>query len=257
MKLVRYGEPGRERPGLIDANGAIRDLTGLVQDLSGDSLSPATLARIRAADPAGLPLVEGAQRLGPCVGRPGNFIAIGLNYADHAAEAGMQVPSGAHPLHQGAQLLRRRGRRHHHPQGLDETRLGTRTRLRHRRARVLCERGERARSCRGLFHLQRRVGARVADRAPRAMGEGQERADVRPHRPMAGHARRTGRRAEPRHVARRERPAPADRQHAHDGVRRAPARVLRVAIHDARPRRHHHHRHAARRRRSAASRRTT
>lgn len=92
MKLVRYGEPGRERPGLIDANGAIRDLTGLVQDLSGDSLSPATLARIRAADPAGLPLVQGPQRLGPCVGRPGNFIAIGLNYADHAAEAGMQVP---------------------------------------------------------------------------------------------------------------------------------------------------------------------
>lgn len=93
MKLVRYGEPGRERPGILDANGAIRDLTGLVQDLSGDSLSPATLARIRDADPAGLPLVEGKQRLGPCVGKPGNFIAIGLNYADHAAEAGMQVPT--------------------------------------------------------------------------------------------------------------------------------------------------------------------
>ena len=93
MKLVRYGEQGRERPGIIDANGAIRDLSGLVQDLSGDSLSPATLARIRAADPNSLPLVQGAQRLGPCVGKPGNFIAIGLNYADHAAEAGMQVPA--------------------------------------------------------------------------------------------------------------------------------------------------------------------
>jgi 2,4-didehydro-3-deoxy-L-rhamnonate hydrolase len=93
MKLVRYGEPGRERPGLIDANGAIRDLSGLVQDLAGESLSPATLARIRAADPTALPLVQGAQRLGPCVGKPGNFIAIGLNYADHAAEAGMQVPA--------------------------------------------------------------------------------------------------------------------------------------------------------------------
>ncbi|MFN3890687.1 MAG: fumarylacetoacetate hydrolase family protein [Beijerinckiaceae bacterium] len=93
MKLVRYGEPGRERPGLIDANGAIRDLSGLVQDLSGESLSPATLARIRSADPNTLPLVQGSPRLGPCVGKPGNFIAIGLNYADHAAEAGMQVPA--------------------------------------------------------------------------------------------------------------------------------------------------------------------
>lgn len=93
MKLVRYGEPGRERPGLIDANGAIRDLSALVQDLAGESLSPTTLARIRAADPSGLPLVQGAQRLGPCVAKPGNFIAIGLNYADHAAEAGMQVPA--------------------------------------------------------------------------------------------------------------------------------------------------------------------
>ena len=93
MKLVRYGEPGRERPGLIDANGAIRDLSALVQDLGGESLSPATLARIRAADPNGLPLVQGPQRLGPCVAKPGNFIAIGLNYADHAAEAGMPVPA--------------------------------------------------------------------------------------------------------------------------------------------------------------------
>ncbi len=92
MKLVRYGEAGRERPGLIDANGAIRDLSALVQDVSGESLSPATLARIRAADPNALPLVSGNPRLGPCVARPGNFIAIGLNYADHAAEAGMQVP---------------------------------------------------------------------------------------------------------------------------------------------------------------------
>ena len=93
MKLVRYGEAGRERPGLIDANGAIRDLSALVQDFSGESLSPATLARIRAADPNALPLVSGNPRLGPCVARPGNFIAIGLNYADHAAEAGMQVPA--------------------------------------------------------------------------------------------------------------------------------------------------------------------
>jgi len=93
MKLVRYGEPGRERPGLIDADGAVRDLSALVQDISGESLAPATLARIAGVDPASLPRVEGSPRLGACVARPGNFIAIGLNYADHAAETGSRPPA--------------------------------------------------------------------------------------------------------------------------------------------------------------------
>lgn len=92
MKLVRYGAAGREKPGLIDAQGKIRDISGLVSDLAGAALSPDSLARIRAADAAKLPLVEGAPRLGSCVARPGNFIAIGLNYADHAAETGSPIP---------------------------------------------------------------------------------------------------------------------------------------------------------------------
>ena len=92
MKLVRYGPAGREKPGIIDNNGNIRDLSKLVKDIDADALSPSGLAKIRKAKIDKLPLVRGNPRLGACVARPSNFIAIGLNYADHAAEAGLQVP---------------------------------------------------------------------------------------------------------------------------------------------------------------------
>jgi 2-keto-4-pentenoate hydratase/2-oxohepta-3-ene-1,7-dioic acid hydratase in catechol pathway len=92
MKLVRYGAPGREKPGMIDANGKIRDLSKVVDDISGDALSPAGLAKLKKLKPEKLPLVKGKPRLGACVSGVGNFIAIGLNYSDHAAEAGMQIP---------------------------------------------------------------------------------------------------------------------------------------------------------------------
>lgn len=93
MKLLRYGPPGQEKPGILDADGRIRDLSAHVPDLAGEVLSDAGLARLRALDVAALPLVPGEPRIGPCVGRIGKFIGIGLNYADHAAEAGMQVPA--------------------------------------------------------------------------------------------------------------------------------------------------------------------
>lgn len=96
MKLLRYGPVGQEKPGLLDAQGRVRDLSGVVPDVAGNVLLPAQLAALRALDPASLPLVPGTPqqdlRLGPCVGRVGKFICIGLNYADHAAEAGMAVP---------------------------------------------------------------------------------------------------------------------------------------------------------------------
>jgi 2-keto-4-pentenoate hydratase/2-oxohepta-3-ene-1,7-dioic acid hydratase in catechol pathway len=92
MKLVRFGPPGREKPGIIDARGAIRDLSKVVADIAGEALSPKGLARIRKAPIDKLPLVRGSPRLGPCVGGVGNLIAIGLNYSDHAAEAGMPIP---------------------------------------------------------------------------------------------------------------------------------------------------------------------
>ena len=92
MKLLRYGEAGREKPGLLDGEGRIRDLSGVIEDVAGGALLPASLERLQALDPADLPVVEGNPRIGPCAGRVGKFMCIGLNYSDHAAEAGMQVP---------------------------------------------------------------------------------------------------------------------------------------------------------------------
>lgn len=92
MKLLRYGAKGQEKPGLLDGEGRIRSLAGLVDDIAGDVLGREGLDRIRATDPAALPLVESKPRLGPCVGAIGKFICIGLNYADHAAESGLKVP---------------------------------------------------------------------------------------------------------------------------------------------------------------------
>ncbi len=92
MKLLRYGPVGQERPGLLDDGGAIRDLSGVVSDISGEALADEALARLRALDPATLPTVEGSPRIGACVGQVGKFICIGLNYADHAAESGMALP---------------------------------------------------------------------------------------------------------------------------------------------------------------------
>mgnify|MGYP000639843446 FL=1 len=92
MKLLRYGEPGQERPGLLDSDGRIRDLTDLIGDLSGTALSPESIAHLQSQDVNSLPLVEGSPRIGPCVGQIGKFICIGLNYADHAAETGADIP---------------------------------------------------------------------------------------------------------------------------------------------------------------------
>ena len=92
MKLLRYGPPGQEKPGMLDRSGRIRDLSGQIADLKGSALSPRGLDRLRALDPESLPLVDGKPRLGPCVGRIGKFLCIGLNYSDHAAETGAPIP---------------------------------------------------------------------------------------------------------------------------------------------------------------------
>lgn len=95
MKLVRYGETGAEKPGLMDGD-TLRDLSGVIPDITGAVLDDATLDKLRAIDPASLPKVEGAPRLGPCVGNIGKFLCIGLNYSDHAAETGADIPK--HPI---------------------------------------------------------------------------------------------------------------------------------------------------------------
>jgi 2,4-diketo-3-deoxy-L-fuconate hydrolase len=93
VKLVRYGLMGREKPGLIDSQGEIRDLSGIVPDIAGDVLAPATLVNLAALDTTQLPLVPAGTRLGPCVGGVGKFICIGLNFSDHAAESNLPVPA--------------------------------------------------------------------------------------------------------------------------------------------------------------------
>jgi ureidoglycolate lyase len=92
MKLLRYGPVGAEKPAMLDNNGAIRCLSGVVRDIDGFALSPASLKMLAEIDPSSLPRVEGNPRIGPCVVRPVNYVCIGLNYADHAAEGGMPVP---------------------------------------------------------------------------------------------------------------------------------------------------------------------
>jgi 2,4-diketo-3-deoxy-L-fuconate hydrolase len=96
MKLLRYGPKGQEKPGCLDAQGRVRDLSGYVDDIAGAALLPDAIAGLKALDITSLPIVDGTPqddlRLGPCVGRTGKFVCIGLNYADHAAESGLDVP---------------------------------------------------------------------------------------------------------------------------------------------------------------------
>ena len=96
MKLVRYGATGQEKPGMIDADGTLRDLSAHVADITGATLGDDSIAKLRALDPATLPAVEGSPRMGACVGDIGKFMCIGLNYADHAAETGANIPE--HPI---------------------------------------------------------------------------------------------------------------------------------------------------------------
>jgi 2-keto-4-pentenoate hydratase/2-oxohepta-3-ene-1,7-dioic acid hydratase in catechol pathway len=93
MKLLRYGLPGREKPGLLADDGQIRDLSGVIPDLAGESLLPESIQKLRRTDVPRLPVVPGKSRLGPCVGSVGKFVCIGLNYSDHAKEAGMPIPA--------------------------------------------------------------------------------------------------------------------------------------------------------------------
>ncbi len=92
MKLLRLGQPGAEKPALLDDTGTLRDLSGMIHDFDAETLSPAGLAKLRGHDPASLPALPAGGRIGPCVPRPTNFICIGLNYADHAAESGLPIP---------------------------------------------------------------------------------------------------------------------------------------------------------------------
>ena len=93
MKLLRYGPRGQEKPGMLDRDGQIRDLSGVVRDIGTEALAPASLDKLRQLNPASLPVVSGNPRLGPCVGNVSKLVCVGLNYQDHAKEAGAPIPS--------------------------------------------------------------------------------------------------------------------------------------------------------------------
>ena len=214
MKLVRYGAPGREKPGIIDADGKIRDLSRVVKDIDGEMLASGGLAKIKKANLKRLKAVAGKPRLGPCVGHVGNFIAIGLNYSDHAAEAGMPIPKEPIIFNKAPTCICGPNDDTIIPR--ESTKLDWEVELGiviGKRARYL-DQGEGQGRDRRLFPGERRLRARIPDRAlRRPVEQGQRLRDLRPDRPLARHQGRDQGRAEPRHVARRQRREAPARQH--------------------------------------------
>ena len=190
MKLLRYGQPGQEKPGLLDGQGRLRDLSGVIPDVAGDALLPAALDRLRGLDAAALPLVPGTPRVGPCVGRVGKFLCIGLNYADHAAESGAAVPREPIVFSKATSAIIGPDDDVVIPRGSEKTDwevelgvvIGSPTKY--------VVGGRRAVARRRLLRGQRSVRARLPARRHRPVGEGQERRHVRADRAVAGDGRR-------------------------------------------------------------------
>ena len=233
MKLVRYGRAGAERPGLIDADGKLRDLSRVVKDITPDVLTPSGLRRLRGVKTARLPLVKGRSRLGcPMVGI-GKIVCIGLNYTDHAQEVNLALPKeptifikansaitgpndptvrpyGAVKLDYEVELVAVIGR--------DARRVDEARALEPRR--------------RVLPH-ERRLRARLPDGARRRHDQGQERGHVRAHRPLHRDGRRGGRPSGAPPLDHRQRRAPPERPHEGHGLPRPGARRVREPLHVA------------------------
>ena len=247
MKLVRYGNPGKEKPGLIDAAGKLRDLSGVLPDIGPAQLGDAVLAKLRKLKTDKLPLVRGKPRLGCPVDGIGKFIAIGLNYKDHAAEAGMPIPkepivfTKAISCIQGPDddVMLPRGS----VKGDWEVELGV---VIGKPARYVTQKA-------ALEHVAGYCLANdVSEREYQLERGGQwdkgKGCDTfGPLGPWLVTARRDREPAEARHVAGRQRPAHADRQHPDHDLQRGQDRQPPERVHDADARRRHHHRHAARR----------
>ena len=186
MKLVRYGAKGAEKPGLIDKSGQLRDLSAHVKDLDGEAYAPASLAKLAGLDASKLPAVDGKPRLGAPVTGISKFVAIGLNYVDHAKETGIADPDRTDLLHQGQHRAERPQRCGRKAPRLDQARLGSRDRRHHRHPRQICQRSRCPQSRRRLLRLQRRLGAQFPDRAPRPVDQGQVARHLRSARPVAG-----------------------------------------------------------------------
>ena len=250
MKLVRYGPAGKEKPGLIDADGKLRDLSKKVKDIDAATLAPAELAKLRKLDPKKLPLVKGKPRLGPCVATPSKFVAIGLNYIDHAKETGSPIPE--HPVVFFKSPTCIVGPNDNVMVPKDSTQLDWEVELGFvigRTARYVDEEG-RAQVRRRLLRHQRRVGARVPAEEERvAVEQGQGLRHVRAARAVARHDRRDQGSCRTSTCGSTSTASAGRRGNTqHDDLRRRRARGRRFEVHDAAAGRRDHDRHAARRR---------
>ena len=247
MKLLRFGERGNEKPGLLDAGGTIRDLSGRIDDIGPDALAPESLARLAGLDPSSLPAVDPNVRIGPCVANVGKLLCIGLNYSDHAAETGSPIPSEPILFMKATSAINGPNDPVVAPRGstkLDwEVELGI----------VI---GRRASYVEADDALDYVAGYCVAndvserefqiERPGRPVDQGQELRHVRPDRPLDGHQGRGARPPGPRPLARGERAPVPGREHLHDDLRREDDRQLRELLHDPRAGRCHPDRHSAR-----------
>ncbi len=236
------------KPGIVDAKGRIRDLSKVVPDIAGDALSPKGLAKIRKAPIDKLPLVKGKPRLGACVGGTGNFIAIGLNYSDHAAEAGMAIPKEPIIFNKAPSCICGPNDDTMIPKGstkLDwEIELGI---VIGQRARYLTK--DKALDVVAGYCLANDVSERVfqIERAGQ-WTKGKSSRDVRAARALARHQGRDQGSAGPRHVARRQRREAPARQHQDHDLRLPLHRLVLLAVLRAGAGRRDRHRHAAGRR---------
>ena len=248
MKLVRYGPPGKEKPGLIDADGKLRDLSRKVKDIDGAALAPAELARLAKLDPKKLPLVKGQPRLGPCVATPSKFVAIGLNFIDHAKETGAPIPE--HPVVFFKSTTCIVGPNDNVMVPKDSTQLDWEVELGvviGRTARYVTEKD-------ALKHVAGYcVINDVSERdfqLKKGASQWSKGKGCDTFGPLGPWLVTRDEVKDPQNlgdVARRQRRAAADRQHEDDDLRRRRARCRRLALHDAAARRRDHDGHAARR----------
>ena len=244
MKLVRFGAPGAEKPGLVDAQGTIRDLSAHIKDITGDTLSPASLDKLRKLDPKSLPAAPAGVRLGPPVGKVRNFIAVGLNYEDHAKETGAAIPKEPILFNKLPNCIVGPNDDVMVPKG--STKLDYEVEI----AFVIGTRARYVEEKNALAHIAgycicNDVSERnfQAERGGQWM-KGKCAETFGPLGPWLVTREEIENVQDLRHVARRQRRAEADRQHQdHDLLDRAPA-ALHLAVHGAGSRRRGDHRHA-------------
>ena len=247
MKLCRYGKAGFEKPGVIDGEGRLRDLSKVVDNIGPNELSPRGLKMLTRVKPETLPPVSGNPRLGvPYVGI-GKFVAIGLNYSDHAKEAGLPIPSEPIVFMKATTCISGPNDdviQPKHSTKLDwEVELGV---VIGTQAKYVTE-GEALNHVAG-YCVVNDVSERAFQMATTQWDKGKGFDTAGPIGPWLVTTDEITRSADARHVARRERQAHADRQHAHHGVQLREDHLARQPVHDAAARRRHLHRHAAGRR---------